>query len=117
MVDKMSRFSRSFISLNSLSQIIQKNRSRVQSKAFLRWVRSAAATIKPQSGQDEASKEVKDMRKQLEMKDQEIQKMEMMFKEYSTWRSKLEQIEGKMKGEVDFWKQSCDKVQKENDRL
>ena len=37
-------------------------------------------------------------------------KMEQMFKEYSNWRSKLEQIEEKMKSEVDYWKSSCDKL-------
>jgi hypothetical protein len=30
--------------------------------------------------------------------------MEHMFSEYSQWRSKLEQIEVKMKQDVDFWK-------------
>ncbi len=37
MVDKMSKFSRSFISLNSLSQIVMKNRQRVVAKSFLQW--------------------------------------------------------------------------------
>lgn len=37
MVEKMSKFSRSFISLNSLSQIIIKNKQRVQAKAFHKW--------------------------------------------------------------------------------
>ena len=40
-----------------------------------------------------------------------------MFKEYSSWKSKLEQIEVKMKGDVDFWRGSCDKLQKENEKL
>ena len=39
-----------------------------------------------------------------------------MFKEYSSWRSKLEMIEQKMKQEVDYWKQAADKLQKENDK-
>ena len=43
--------------------------------------------------------------------------MEQMFKEYSNWTSKLEEIEQKMKKEVDYWKQSCDKLQKENEKL
>jgi hypothetical protein len=43
--------------------------------------------------------------------------MEHMFREYSSWRSKLEQIEVKMKSDVDFWKQSCDKLQRENEKL
>ena len=43
--------------------------------------------------------------------------MELMFREYSNWRSKLEQIEIKMKGDVDFWKSSCEKLQRENEKL
>ena len=43
--------------------------------------------------------------------------MEHMFKEYSNWRTKLEQIEVKMKADVDFWKQSCDRLQRENEKL
>ena len=39
MVDKMSKFSRGFISLNSLSQIILKNRQRVQAKALIKWTK------------------------------------------------------------------------------
>ena len=39
MVEKMSKFSRGFIALNSLSQIVGKNRQRQQAKAFIRWVR------------------------------------------------------------------------------
>ena len=50
-------------------------------------------------------------------KDGELRKMEHMFSEYSSWRSKLEQIEVKMKQDVDFWKQSCDKLQRENEKL
>ena len=41
MVEKMSKFSRSFISLNSLSQILQKNKVRVNSKYFNKWVFNA----------------------------------------------------------------------------
>lgn len=40
-----------------------------------------------------------------------------MFKEYSNWRTKLEQIEFKMKSDVDYWKSSCEKLQKENEKL
>jgi prefoldin subunit 5 len=40
-----------------------------------------------------------------------------MFKEYSSWKNKLEQIEQKMKSEVDYWKQACDRLQKENEKL
>lgn len=43
--------------------------------------------------------------------------MEHMFKEYSNWRGKLEQIEGKMKADVEFWKTSCEKLQKENEKM
>jgi chromosome segregation ATPase len=40
MVDKMSKFSRGFISLNSLSQIVMKNKQRVLAKALIRWTRN-----------------------------------------------------------------------------
>ena len=30
--------------------------------------------------------------------------MEQMFKEYAQWRQKLEQIESKMKQDVEYWK-------------
>lgn len=43
--------------------------------------------------------------------------MEHMFREYSNWRTKLEQIEVKMKADVDFWKQACDRLQRENEKL
>ena len=36
--------------------------------------------------------------------------MEAMFKEYSSWRQKLELIEQKMKQEVEYWKQTAEKV-------
>ena len=43
--------------------------------------------------------------------------METMFKEYASWRSKLEMIEQKMKQEVDYWKQTTEKLSSENERL
>lgn len=43
--------------------------------------------------------------------------METMFKEYASWRSKLELIEQKMKSEVDYWKSSAEKIQKENEKV
>lgn len=43
--------------------------------------------------------------------------MEQMFKEYSNWRSKLEMIEQKMKQDVEYWKQACEKLQKDNEKL
>ena len=42
--------------------------------------------------------------------------MNDMFREYSTWRTKLEQIEGKMRGDVEFWKQAAEKAHKDNER-
>lgn len=42
--------------------------------------------------------------------------METMFKEYSSWRQKLELIEQKMKQEVDYWKHTSDKLQRENEK-
>ena len=42
--------------------------------------------------------------------------MNDMFREYSTWRTKLEQIEGKMRGDVEFWKQAAEKANKDNER-
>lgn len=55
-------------------------------------------------------KNIQDLERALAGKDEELKKMEHMFKEYSTWRAKLDQIELKMKADVDFWKQSCDKL-------
>lgn len=43
--------------------------------------------------------------------------MEQMFREYSTWRQKLEQIEQKMRSEVDYWKQGCEKAHREIEKL
>ena len=42
--------------------------------------------------------------------------MNDMFREYSTWRTKLEQIEGKMRGDVEFWKQTAEKAQRDIER-
>lgn len=39
MVDKMSKFSRSFISLNSLNQILLKNKQRHQARALIKWAK------------------------------------------------------------------------------
>ena len=44
MVDKMSKFSRSFISINSLNAIIQKNRQRIIAKSFLKWFKNGHST-------------------------------------------------------------------------
>jgi len=38
------------------------------------------------------------------LKNEDLMKMESMFKEYASWRSKLEMIEAKMKQEVEYWK-------------
>ena len=46
MVDKMSKFSRGFISLNSLSQIILKNRQRVMAKALIKWAKYQKQPLK-----------------------------------------------------------------------
>mmetsp|Transcript_44351 Transcript_44351/g.43033 ORF Transcript_44351/g.43033 Transcript_44351/m.43033 type:complete len:98 (-) Transcript_44351:101-394(-) len=97
MVDKMSRFSRSFISINSLSAMIEKNKQRKLAKAMFRWAR--VGSEKQEVSKDEG-KEVRELREQLNIKCKEIEKMEKMFKEYSSWTSKLEEIEDKMKKEV-----------------
>ena len=61
--------------------------------------------------------EIRSLQAQLSNKTADLQKMEGMFKEYSSWRSKLELIEQKMKQEVEYWKQTADKLQKENDKV
>ncbi len=43
--------------------------------------------------------------------------MEQMFREYSSWRQKLEQIEMKMKSEIEYWKQGCEKAHREIEKL
>lgn len=40
-----------------------------------------------------------------------------MFQEYSNWKTKLETIEQKMKQEVEYWKQSTEKLSRENEKL
>lgn len=110
MVDKMSKFSRSFISLNTLNQIVLKNKQRIQAKAFHRWAKQGSTG-------PNGSHSVEELERKLAQKEQEVSKMELMFKEYSNWRGKLEQIEGKMKADVEFWRGSCEKLQKENEKL
>ncbi|CDW87453.1 UNKNOWN [Stylonychia lemnae] len=118
MVDKMSKFSRSFISLNSLSQIIQKNKQRVIAKSFIKWIKNTAPKqIAKQQDSSNDKEFIRQLQDQLNQKDQEIYKMEQMFKEYSNWKQKLEQIEQKMKQECDYWRSSCEKLQKENEKL
>ena len=51
------------------------------------------------------------------MKDLELQKSALVFKEYAGWRSKLETIEARMKGEVEHWKEAAEKTQRENTKL
>ena len=48
MVDKMSKFSRNFISLNSLSKVLQKNRQRQMAKTWTKWARAAVGQAQPQ---------------------------------------------------------------------
>ena len=43
--------------------------------------------------------------------------MEQMFKEYATWRQKLEMIEAKMKQEVEYWKNQATKTNEDNIKL
>ena len=67
MVDKMSKFSRGFISLNSLSQIILKNRQRVLAKALIKW--SKFGTKGNKAIKNEL---VIDLERKLKDKDQEL---------------------------------------------
>ena len=76
MVDKMSKFSRTYVSLNALSSIVLKNRNRTLSKAFVKW----SKTLQKQSSSTSALEE------KLAQKEQEIKKMEHMFREYNSWR-------------------------------
>jgi hypothetical protein len=115
MVDKMSKFSRGFISLNSLSQIVMKNKQRVLAKAMIRWTRNTSKRPTPSLSSDH-SRTIADLESQLAAKDAELLKMNDMFREYSTWRTKLEQIEGKMRTDVEFWKQAAEKGQRDNER-
>lgn len=52
----------------------------------------------------ELTEKVVSLEESLLGKEKEVQKMEGMFKEYASWRQKLEVIEQKMKQEVDHWK-------------
>ena len=40
MVDKMSKFSRRFISLNSLDQILKQNQAKRVSKSLNKWIKA-----------------------------------------------------------------------------
>jgi hypothetical protein len=40
-----------------------------------------------------------------------------MFKEYQSWRGKLELIEQRMRNEVEHWKTAAGKLQSENTAL
>lgn len=112
----MSKFSRGFISLNSLSQIVMKNKQRVLAKAMIRWTRNISNPPSPTLSSSDASRTIADLKSQLASKDAELLKMNDMFCEYSTWRTKLEQIEGKMRGDVEFWKQTAEKAQRDIER-
>ena len=45
----------------------------------------------------EAKDKINYMQRQIQAKDNDLAKMEQMFKEYASWRQKLEIIEAKMK--------------------
>jgi len=53
----------------------------------------------------------------LDEKDAELRKTEEMFKEYGAWRQKLETIETKMREEAHHWRQTAEKLQRENTKL
>lgn len=55
MVEKMSKFSRRFISLNSLEQILKRNKAKRTSKALRLWSRLTSSS--------EDTSEVTDLRK------------------------------------------------------
>ena len=56
------------------------------------------------------NEEIQHLKATLKNKNEDLAKMESMFKEYASWRSKLEMIEQKMKKEVEYWKQSAEKM-------
>ena len=47
---------------------------------------------------------IRELEQALDVKTQEAKRMESMFAEYSQWRKKLEEIEVKMKKEVQYHK-------------
>ena len=128
MVDKMSKFSRNFISLNSLSKVLQKNRQRQMAKSWTRWARASVAPAQPQKqgsdqtefltieneslkhGLEQKDAKIKELEAVISTKDQELGKTEEMFKEYALWRGKLETIETRMKEEAEHWKQAAEKL-------
>jgi hypothetical protein len=46
-----------------------------------------------------------------------LKETEGLFKEYQSWRGKLEQIETRMRNEVEHWKVAAQKLQTENTGL
>ena len=99
MVEKMSKFSRHFISLNSLSQVVRRNDLTRKARTFMRWQRSGKS--------DDLKEQLFEARQALLTKDSKLKETEAMFKEYQSWRGKLEQIETRMRSEVDHWKSAA----------
>ncbi len=50
----------------------------------------------------------------MEKAEQENEELKGILKEYSNWKTKLEQIEQQMKLENEVWKQTAERVAKEN---
>jgi cysteinyl-tRNA synthetase len=68
MVEKMSKFSRNFISLKTLAQIVNSDNIKKLSRAIRRWSRPI---------EDSA-----ELRKEIADKDKKLQETEGLFKEY-----------------------------------
>ena len=84
----MSNLSRGFIVANSLSKMMMKNQQKRQARAFRRL--SVASNGQSGGKQREQENIIQSLTQQLKNKENDIHKMEQMFKEYASWRSKLE---------------------------
>lgn len=78
---------------------------------------SAQTLEKTEVKLNEKDKLISELQAKIAAKDEELAKTEEMFKEYAVWRSKLEQIETRMKDEAQHWKSAAERLQKENTSL
>ena len=101
MVQQVTVLSRNFIAANNFKILLSKFALKTKGLAFRKLY----------------VKEDKDLKRQLEQKTEDLGRMEQMFKEYATWRQKLEMIEAKMKQEVEYWKNQAQKSQLENEKI
>lgn len=116
----MTSLSRNFIAANNFYKLSLKMQLKNKACAFRRMIPSA------QKGNDDSEAlhlmiadqdtQISDLKAKLKSKGEDLLKMETMFKEYASWRQKLEMIEEKMKQEVEYWKKQAQNQNAENEK-